>query len=566
MYSNSGEPFGKREVGHLVELVVGHGQAEAVAEAPDRLERHLLLLVRDVLRLARLAHPVALDRLGEDDRRLARVVHRGVVRGVDLERVVPAAVQLPDVVVRVVGDQLLQLRRVEEVLADVGAVLRLERLVLAVDALHHPAHQDALLVAREQRIPVPAPDDLDHVPAGAAEVALELLDDLAVAAHRTVEALQVAVDDEDQVVEVLARRHADRAHRFGLVHLAVAHERPDLAAVGLRHPAVLQVLHEPRLVDRHQRPEAHRHRRELPEVRHQPGVRVRRDALAVDFLAEVVHLLGGEPAQHERARVDAGRRVALDEHEIAAVLVGRRVPEMVEADVVEHRRRREARDVAADVGVLVRAHHHRHRVPAHVVPDLLLDVEVARQPHLPVDRDRVDVGGVGRERQVRAGAARLVDQLLDQEVRAVGPFVARARLRARRAIPAFPAGRGRESCPCRPPIANRLRGEPLPVFFGNRIVCVDVRLRPRAPARGPGRRPGGEFTTRWNLFPKNQSPRPDGPAPAPANLHGVSAHSPRARGCMSMWLGLVTEPLAALLPVPGNAVSPINRPPSGPRR
>ena len=36
----------------------------------------------------------------------------------------------------------------------------------------------------------------------------EFLDDLAVAAHRAVEPLQVAVDDEDQVVELLARRPA----------------------------------------------------------------------------------------------------------------------------------------------------------------------------------------------------------------------------------------------------------------------------------------------------------------------------------------------------------------------
>ncbi len=437
MYSNSGEPFGKREVRHLVELVVRHRQMEAVAEAADRLGRHLLLLMRDVLRLARLAHAVALDRLGEDHGRLAGVVYRGVERGVDLERVVAAAVQEPDVVVRIVGDELLQLRRIEEMLADVRAVLRLERLVFAVDAFHHPAHQDALLVAREQRIPVAAPDDLDDVPAGAAKIALELLDDLAVAAHRAVEALQIAVDDEDQVVEFLAGGHADRAHRFGLVHLAVAHERPDLAALGLRQAAVLQVLHEARLVDRHQRPQAHRHRRELPEVRHQPGMRVRRDALAVDFLAEVVHLLGGEPAQHEGARVDARRRVALHENEIAAVRFGGRAPEMVEADVVEHRRRREARDVAADVGVLVRAHDHRHRVPANVVPDLLLDVEVARQAHLLVGPDRVDVGGVRRERQVRAVAARLVDQLLDQEVRAVRPFVRQNALERVEPFPGF---------------------------------------------------------------------------------------------------------------------------------
>ena len=57
-------------------------------------------------------------------------------------------------------------------------------------------------------------------------VGLELLDDLAVAADRAVEALQVAVDDEDQVVELLARGQRERAERLGLVALAVAEEAP----------------------------------------------------------------------------------------------------------------------------------------------------------------------------------------------------------------------------------------------------------------------------------------------------------------------------------------------------
>ena len=88
--------------------------------------------------------------------------------------------------------------------------------------------QQAVVIAREQLVPLAAPEHLDDVPAGAAEDGLELLDDLAVAAHRAVEALQVAVDDEDQVVELLARRQRDRAERLGLVGLAVAEERPDL--------------------------------------------------------------------------------------------------------------------------------------------------------------------------------------------------------------------------------------------------------------------------------------------------------------------------------------------------
>ena len=102
--------------------------------------------------------------------------------------------------------------------------------------------QQAVLVLGQQRVPVAAPDDLDDVPAGAAERAFQLLDDLAVAAHRAVEPLQIAVDDEDQVVELFARGQRDRAQRFRLVGFAVAQEGPDLAALGLGQAAVLQIL------------------------------------------------------------------------------------------------------------------------------------------------------------------------------------------------------------------------------------------------------------------------------------------------------------------------------------
>ena len=135
-------------------------------------------------------------------------------------------------------------------LADIGSVARLVGLVLAVEALVHHPHQATVLVGLEQRVPARSPDDLDHIPAGAAEVGLELLDDLAVAPDRAVEPLQVGVDDPDQVVELLAAGHPDRAHRLGLVHFAVTDERPHLAAVGMGDPASLQVLHEPGLVDR----------------------------------------------------------------------------------------------------------------------------------------------------------------------------------------------------------------------------------------------------------------------------------------------------------------------------
>ena len=297
----------------------------------------------------------------------------------DLHRVMAAAVERPHLVVGHVRDHLAQLRRVEEVLAHVGAVARLVGLVLAVDRLVEPAHQVAVAVGRQQRIPARAPYHLDHVPAVAAEVCLELLDDLAVAAHGAVEALQVAVDDEDEVVEALAAGHRDRAQRLGLVHLAVAHERPHLAQGGVAQAAALQVLHEPRLVDGHQRAEAHRDRGELPEARHQPRVRVGGQALAADLLAEVAHLLLGEPAFEEGARVEAGGGVALEVDEVSAVGLGGRVPEVVEADLVERRGRLEARDVPAELGRLaVGLQHHRDRVPADQRADAVLEVRVAR--------------------------------------------------------------------------------------------------------------------------------------------------------------------------------------------
>ena len=269
------------EVRRVLELVVGDRQLEAVAEDLELGLAELLRLVGDVAGLDARAERPALDRLGQDHRRGADVLGRRLVGGVDLAVVVAAAAELEQVVVGEVLDDPAQPRvRAEEVLADVVAARHRVLLELAVERLVHLLDQHAVDVAREQLVPLAAPDDLDHVPAGAAEQALELLDDLAVAPDRAVEALQVAVDDEGQVVEAVAGGERDAGDRLGLVHLAVAEERPDALLARVPDPPVLQVAVEPRLVDGGERAEAHRDRRELPEVRHQPGVRVRAQALA----------------------------------------------------------------------------------------------------------------------------------------------------------------------------------------------------------------------------------------------------------------------------------------------
>ena len=308
--------------------------------------------------------------------------------------------------------------------AHVSAVLALEVLVLPVDALLHPLQQDAVLVLGEQRVPGRAPDDLDHVPAGAAEDAFQLLDDLAVAAHRAVEPLQVAVDDEDEVVEPFAAGERNRAQRFGFVAFAVAQERPHLAVAGLRESAPVEILEEARLVDGHQRAETHRHRRELPEIGHQPRVRIGRNAIALAFLAVVEELLLGKPPFDERTRINPRRDVTLHVEQVAAMAVGGRMPEMLEAHVIEQRRGLEARDVAAQFGrLLVCAQDDRDRVPADRRADLVLELAVAGRFFLVLWRNRVAIRRGGEKRRHRAGFQGLVAQPAEQPAHPFGPLL-----------------------------------------------------------------------------------------------------------------------------------------------
>src|SRR5438105_180355 len=124
----------------------------------------------------------ALDRLGEDGGGRALVLDGGLVRRVELAVVVPAARQGAQVVVGEMLDHAAQARvGAEEVLPDVRTALDGVLLELAVDRGVHLVEQHAVDVAQEQLVPPRAPDDLDDVPARAAEHGLELLYDLAVA-------------------------------------------------------------------------------------------------------------------------------------------------------------------------------------------------------------------------------------------------------------------------------------------------------------------------------------------------------------------------------------------------
>ena len=128
---------------------------------------------------------------------------------------------------------------------------------------------------------------------------------------------------------------------------------------------------------------------------------------------------------------------------------------MVEAGVVERRRRLEAGDVAAEFGrFLVGAQHHRHRVPADDRADAVLDRAVAGMRRLLLDRDGVDVGRVRRERDLGAAPAGAVDDAARAgSARAPGPRP-RARRPARPAIPGFRAGSVSRCSSMEPPTAR----------------------------------------------------------------------------------------------------------------
>jgi hypothetical protein len=384
----------------------------------------------DVHALPGHPHAIALDRLGQDHRRLALVLDRSLVGGIDLDGIMPTAIQAPYILVGQGGDHVRQFRVLaKEMLAGVSPALGFVGLIVAVQTLLHALEQQALFIPGQEGIPVAAPDHLDDVPAGAPEVRLQLLDDLAIAAHRAIQTLEIAVDHEDQVIQPLPRRQGDGAQGLGLVHLAIAEEGPDPAALGVHQAPVMQIAHEARLVDGHEGAEPHGHGRELPEVRHQPGVGIGGEAVAVHLLAEVVELLLGDPAFQIGAGIDARRRMALKEHQIAAMILGPGLEKVVVAHVHQGRRGGKGGDVPAQLGgEPVGLHHHGHGVPAHEGANAPLHGPVAGKLFLLGDRDGIEIGRVGAEGQIGPRAARLVDQAFEQEMRPLHALVLQHRL------------------------------------------------------------------------------------------------------------------------------------------
>ena len=213
--------------------------------------------------------------LGQDYSGATFVLNCAQVRVVDLLWIMAAAVEVRDLLVGHSRDEFKNFWVLsEEVLASVPASFSLAALVFTVDGLFHPFQEQTGAVARQQIIPIAAPNDFNYVPSGATKDAFELVDDLAIAAHRSIEALQIAVHNEDQIVELLARGNGQGAEGFRFIGLAITYVRPNFPWRLLDETPIFEITHEASLVNRVDRSNAHRNRRETPEIGHQPRVRI----------------------------------------------------------------------------------------------------------------------------------------------------------------------------------------------------------------------------------------------------------------------------------------------------
>ena len=176
------------------------------------------------------------------------------------------------------------------------------------------------------------------------------------------------------------------------------------------------------LIDRLNRSKTHRHRGELPIAGHEPRVRVGRESAAINLPAKTVQLLFGQAAFEKRARVDAGRAVALEVDQITRMGVGRAAKEVIEAHVIQGGRRGERGDVPAEIVIaLVGAEHHGQGVPANERANAALHEQVAGHERLFGGRDRVSIRGCQHVGQTLAGLRQPRRQALHQHVRPAAP-------------------------------------------------------------------------------------------------------------------------------------------------
>jgi hypothetical protein len=159
-------------------------------------------------------------------------------------------VRREELVIGHVSDAVLQPIGLKELSAKEATILLgSPALLIAIRSSLQGLDQSAIVIVINELVESFAPNKLDAVEASSSIHALELLDHLGVASHRSIEALVVAVDNHDQVVEALAACHSDTGCQLRLVHLTIPDEAPDSTLRSVCKTAKVKIAEKTRLVD-----------------------------------------------------------------------------------------------------------------------------------------------------------------------------------------------------------------------------------------------------------------------------------------------------------------------------
>ena len=319
--------------GRFNNFLVADRNIKAGAKSLELVFIELFLGMGNIFTFARFAQTVTFNGMGQHHRWCALMFDRSSIGRINLVGIMAAAGQIAQLVISVILHQFKQFGIfTEEMFTHIGPIAQGEALHFAIDHFIHALHQLAALVFGQQPIPVIAPNDLDHVPAGTTEVGFEFLDNFAITTHRTVEALQIAVNDKDQVIELFARRQTDGSQRFGFIHFAIAQHCPDLAATFVPQTAIDQIMVETRLINSRNGRQPHGNRGKFPEIGHQKRMWIgRKPALGgAQFTPEAVEIVLGQATFQEGARINPWGSMALEIDHIPQKFMGAPAPEVIE--------------------------------------------------------------------------------------------------------------------------------------------------------------------------------------------------------------------------------------------
>ena len=178
------------------------------------------------------------------------------------------------------------------------------------------------------------------------------------------------------------------------------------------------------MVNRHNRTQTHGHGRELPEVGQKVRVRVRREAVTVDFLTEIIQLVFGQATFDECTCVDTRRNVALEEYQIAFFTFAFGFPEMVETHFVHGCCGLERCNVPTQFQIFFTgAQYDGGSVPAHECTDAVFDVLIARNTFFVFNRNSIQIRRGCAVRHTNAFVAAVFNQMFQQVLCAFASFV-----------------------------------------------------------------------------------------------------------------------------------------------